>query len=40
MVMSGFYWGSIRLIERCIRLILGLSWGYIGIMENKMETTI
>ena len=21
-------------------VILGLYWGYIGIMENKMETTI
>ena len=23
-----------------IRVILGLSWGYMGIMEEKMETTI
>ena len=22
-----------------IGIILGLYWGYIGIMENKMETT-
>ena len=21
------------------RIIIGLYWGYIGIMENKMETT-
>ena len=27
------YWG-------CIRVILGLSWEYIGIMEKKMESTI
>ena len=24
----------------CIGIILGLYWGYIGIMEKKMETII
>ena len=23
-----------------IRVILGLYWGYIGLLENRMETTI
>ena len=27
------HWGNIR-------VMLGLCWGYIGIMENKMETTV
>ena len=26
--------------SKLIRVILRLYWGYIGIMENKMETTI
>ena len=24
----------------CVKVILGIYWGYIGIMEKNMETTI
>ena len=27
-------------IHRLVGIILGFYWGYIGIMENEMETTI
>ena len=29
-----------RLLQEQKRVILGLYWGYMGIMEKKMETTI
>ena len=34
--------GHLQEVRRatCIGVILGLYWGYMGIMENKMETTI
>ena len=31
---------GLRLVWGFIGLILGLYWGDIGIMENKMETTV
>ena len=31
---------TILYIMGYLRVILGLYWGYIGIMENQMETTI
>ena len=46
MRILGIYWdngkenGNYRDYRGYIRVILGLYWGYIGIMENKMETTI
>ena len=32
-------WVDVKIMVT-IRVILGLYWGYIGIMEKKMETTI
>ena len=31
--------GIIRTYRNYIGIILGLYWGYIGIMEKKIETT-
>ena len=39
-VILGVVWGYIGLILGVYWVILGYSGGYIGIMENKMETTI
>ena len=42
----GLYWdngkenGNYRDYRVNIGVMLGIYWGYIGIMENKMETTI
>ena len=36
-VILGLHRDNIRVI---FGVILGLYWGYIGIMEKKMETTI
>ena len=40
--MLGLYWGNIVVLGLCwgnINVLLGLYWGYMGIMEKKMETT-
>ena len=31
---------TLGLFKAIYRVILGLYWGYIGIVEKKMETTI
>ena len=38
--MSVTHWGNIGdSIGVILGILLGLYWGYIGIMEKKMETT-
>ena len=39
-VFWGLYWGSLILGNYHIATDLIVDWGYIGILEKKMETTI
>ena len=40
LILEAFAIDSILFIMGYLRVILGLYWGYIGVMENKMEAIV